>query len=142
MRSFLTDKNIRMAYGHRRSRSCGGLEGNLWPHLIFSSLEGFRKFLEKSDRQTHRRTHKVTHTQTHPRSDTHTDALGTPHPMNCFTVPPLPHTPPPAAHSVHTVTTLPSPGSLTVIPQCPVSQSDSQTLRKLSIFPYFEFEKI
>merc|ERR1712148_153070 len=66
--------------------------------------------------------------------------------MNCFTVPPLPHTPPPAAHSVHTVTTLPSPGSLTVIPQCPVSQSDSQTLRfsgsKYKIFQYFEFEKI
>merc|ERR1712105_385868 len=67
---------------------------NLWPHLIYSSLEGFRNFLEKSDIQTHRRTHEVTHTQTHPQSDTHTDALGTPHPMNCFTVPPLPHTPP------------------------------------------------
>ena len=26
---------------------------NLWPHLIYSSLERFRKFLEKSDGQTH-----------------------------------------------------------------------------------------
>ena len=48
-----------------------GPAGNLWPHLIYSSLERFRK---KSDRQTHRRTHEVTHTQMHPRSDTHTDA--------------------------------------------------------------------
>ena len=24
-----------------------GPAGNLWPHLIYSSLEGFRKFLEK-----------------------------------------------------------------------------------------------
>ena len=44
-----------------------GPAGYLWPHLIYSSLEGFRKFSEKkSDRQTH--------TQTHPQSDTHTDA--------------------------------------------------------------------
>ena len=37
-----------------------GPAGNLWPHLIYSSLEGFRKFLEK----------KVTDRHT----DTHTDA--------------------------------------------------------------------
>ena len=38
---------------------------NLWPHLIYSSLEGFRKFLEKSDAQTHRRTDAQTDRQTH-----------------------------------------------------------------------------
>ena len=28
---FLKDENIRMAYGHPRSRSCGGLEGPFGP---------------------------------------------------------------------------------------------------------------
>ena len=38
-----------------------GPAGNLWPHLIYSSLERFRKFLEKkvTDRQMHARTHEA-----------------------------------------------------------------------------------
>ena len=47
-----------MAYGHP-----SGPAVNLWPHLIYSSLERFRKFKKK-----------VTDRRTDTHTDTHTDA--------------------------------------------------------------------